>query len=293
MCAGVPGPRARGLRPIEHAIIDKALAHEEILEQPAQVCVVWPVLEAERAAVVQVGGEDRGVPLAERLDRRGALALHDFVVLLFLRIGLEALPRQLATIEIHQHVAYRLEVVASALLDSQMCVHTRVPGSACQTLAFTVWYVLLGLRVPVLFGQPEVDNVHLIGLLPQANEEVVGLDIAVDEILRMDVLNTVDHLVGQHEDRLQAELAVAETEEILEGRTQQVDDHDVVVALHAVPVDVRDADAASEDLAQLGLVEQLRVPGVDILKLDGDFLASLYVAAEVHVAEGARADLAA
>mmetsp|Transcript_103033 Transcript_103033/g.272266 ORF Transcript_103033/g.272266 Transcript_103033/m.272266 type:complete len:220 (+) Transcript_103033:685-1344(+) len=173
-----------------------------------------------------------------------------------------------------------------------MCVHTRVPGSACQTLAFTVWYVLLGLRVPVLFGQPEVDNVHLIGLLPQANEEVVGLDIAVDEILRMDVLNTVDHLVGQHEDRLQAELAAADVEQVFQGRPKQVHHHDIVVSLHVAEVHAGDARHALEVLEELCLVHEHRVLRLGALQLHRELLPGLRVYHKVDVAEGAAPELA-
>ena len=50
------------------------------------------------------------------------------------------------------------------------------------------------------------------------------------------------HLVGQHEYCLQGELSLAVVEQILKTGPQQVDDHDVVVAFHAKPVYVWDAD---------------------------------------------------
>ena len=49
------------------------------------------------------------------------------------------------------------------------------------------------------------------------------------------------HLVSQHKNRLQAELALTEAEEVLETGSQQVDDHDVVVALDAEPSHVGNA----------------------------------------------------
>jgi len=87
----------------------------------------------------------------------------------------------------------------------------------------------------------------------------------MDEVLGVQVLDAVDHLVGQHEHRLQAELAVAEAEKVLQGRPEEVNDHDVVVALYAVPMHVGDANAAGQDLVELGLIEQLRVLGLDRL----------------------------
>lgn len=52
-------------------------------------------------------------------------------------------------------------------------------------------------------------------------------------------------LVCQHERCLEAELPVAEVEEILQTRAQQVQDHDIVVALHSVPFDVWNASCTA------------------------------------------------
>eukprot|EP00955_Chlamydomonas_euryale_P029726 313180-Chlamydomonas_euryale.AAC.5 len=49
-------------------------------------------------------------------------------------------------------------------------------------------------------------------------------------------------LVCQHQHRLQAELSIAKVEQVLQGRPHQIYHHDVVVALDAVPPDVRDSD---------------------------------------------------
>ena len=40
---------------------------------------------------------------------------------------------------------------------------------------------------------------------PNAHEEVVGLDVAVDEVLVVDELDAGNHLVGQHQHRLHCE----------------------------------------------------------------------------------------
>ena len=64
------------------------------------------------------------------LDGRGHLLLADLLVLLLLGGGLEALPRQAAPQEVHQHVAQRLDVVPPALLDAQVRVDARIPRRA-------------------------------------------------------------------------------------------------------------------------------------------------------------------
>lgn len=48
-------------------------------------------------------------------------------------------------------------------------------------------------------------------------------------------------MVCKHEDSFEGELALAVVEEVLETGAEQVDDHDVVVALDAEPVHIRDA----------------------------------------------------
>ena len=43
----------------------------------------------------------------------------------------------------------------------------------------------------------------LVALLAKAHEKVVGLDVAVDKVLVVEVLHPEQQLVGQHQHRLQ------------------------------------------------------------------------------------------
>ena len=54
----------------------------------------------------------------------------------------------------------------------------------------------------------------------------------------MDKLYTLQHLNGQHQHRLQRELATAVLEEILQAGAKQVNCHDVVVTLLAKVMDL-------------------------------------------------------
>lgn len=154
-----------------------------------------------------------------------------------------------------------------------MGVDGGVTSGTGQVLVLSVRDVEVCLRVPVLLGETEVDNVDLVTPLADAHEEVVRLDITVNEALGVDVLDAADQLVGQEEDGLEGEFAVAEVEEVLEGGAEEVEDHGVVVTLGTEPSDERNADAASEGFVDAGLILQLRVLGLDGLKLDGDLLA--------------------
>lgn len=154
-----------------------------------------------------------------------------------------------------------------------MGVDGGVTSGTSQVLVLSVRDVEVGLGVPVLLGETEVDHVDLVAPLANTHEEVVGLDVAVDEALGVDVLDAADELVGEQENGLEGEFAVAEVEEILEGGAEEVEDHGVVVTLGAEPSDERNADAASERLVDAGLILELRVLGLDGLKLDGNLLA--------------------
>jgi len=105
--------------------------------------------------------------------------------------GLEALPWQSTAQKVHEDVTKGLEIVATRLLASQMRVDTHVSSGSGERLALSVGNVLLGLGIAVLLGHSKVYNVDDIGALGAgaADQEVVGLDIAVDEVLLVDGLD--------------------------------------------------------------------------------------------------------
>lgn len=84
-----------------------------------------------------------------------------------------------------------LEIIASRLLPAQMGVDTHVSSGTRERLPFAVGDMLLGLGVAILLGHAKINDVDDIGSLRPwpANQEVVGLDITVDEVLLVDSLN--------------------------------------------------------------------------------------------------------
>lgn len=175
--------------------------------------------------------------------------------------------------------------------DTQMGVDGGITSRARQVLVLTVRDVEVSLGVSVLLGQTKVNDVDLVATLANAHEEVVGLDITVDEGLGVDVLDSGDKLVGEQQNGLQRELAVAEVKEILQTGTQQVKNHSIVVALGSEPADERNTDAASERLVDTSLILQLRVLGLNALELDSNLLARNDVGTEVNITERAGTDL--
>jgi len=81
-----------------------------------------------------------------------------------------------------------------------------------------------------LFGHAEVDNVDNVCDFGArlTDEEIVWFDISVDEILFVDSLDAGQHLFSDHDDGLDGEAAVAVVEEVFQGRTEEVNDEDVV-----------------------------------------------------------------
>ena len=110
-----------------------------------------------------------------------------------------------------------------------------IPGSAGEVLVLSVGDVLPCPVVPVLLGKAKVYQEQLVAVPPNPHQEVVRLDVAVDEVLVVDVLDPPNHLVGQHEDGLHGEPPGAEVEEVLEAWTKKVHDEHIVVPLLPVP----------------------------------------------------------
>ena len=177
-----------------------------------------------------------------------------------------------------------------------------VAGSTRQVLVLAVRDVQMGLGVTELLGKTKVNNVDLVAATANAHNEVVGLDIAMDEVARVNVLDARDlwgsgtsqyrergkrvethKLIGEQKDSLERELAVAEVEEVLEGGAEEIHNHRVVVALGAEPPDEWHADTTRKCLVHFGLIFKLRVLGFDRLELDGDLFAGDDVDTEVDV----------
>ena len=90
-------------------------------------------------------------------------------------------------------------------------------------------------------------------------------------------------LVSQKKDCLERKLPVAEVEQILEGGTQQIDDHRIIVTFGTEPAHERDANTTGKRFVYFGFILELRVLGFHGLQLDGDFLARYDVDPKIDV----------
>jgi len=98
-------------------------------------------------------------------------------------------------------------------------VDTGVSSSASQIFVLLVWNMLMRLAISIPLGQPKVDQMNDVALSAQAHQEVLRLDVSVHKVLGMKPGNSPQHLVSNHEDRLQGEPTPAELEQVLERRS--------------------------------------------------------------------------
>ena len=131
------------------------------------------------------------ISIAKIFDSGCLLLLTNLLVLLLVSGSLQSLPGETTPQEVHENMTQSLQVISSRLLTAQVCVDTHVASSARQGLALAVRDVLLGLGVTVLLGHAEIDDMDDVGGLGRraADEEVVRLDIAVDQVLLMNCLH--------------------------------------------------------------------------------------------------------
>mmetsp|Transcript_12576 Transcript_12576/g.26627 ORF Transcript_12576/g.26627 Transcript_12576/m.26627 type:complete len:345 (+) Transcript_12576:829-1863(+) len=279
--------------PVEHVVVLESLAIKEFLEEPLEVGVIGTVLEAEGSAVFEIRSEFRGVSLTELFRAGRHFSVHDAFVLLLFGVGFESLPGKRPADEIHQDVTQRLEVVPAALLDTDVGVDRGVPRRPGQVLVLAVGYVLVGAGIAVLFGQTEIDNVDDALALAQSDQEIVRFDVSVDEGFRVDVFQPAQQLIGQHQYGLELEPPAAIIEQIFQRGTQEIQDHDVVITLDAVPSHVRNAQSSVQNPVNLALVQQLWVLCFHGFELDSHFFSRGHVGSEVNITEGTAADLPA
>lgn len=277
--------------PVKSRIVLISEVFEEILEQVLDVLVVRLVLEIESSAVLHIGNELLGEPSAKIFEVGHDLLLLDLLVLLLDAASPEALPRELSSQEVHEHVPDALHVVAASLLDPDVGIDGGVSGGSGQTLAVLVLDVLTVGRHELL-GEAEIDDEDPVRVLSAAGGKVIGLDVSVDDTTGVDVLDPLDGLLGDHQDGLDRELPAAQVEQVLETLAEQVHDHEVVVALGAVVQDLGncladDGGIGVEPQVDLAFVVQLLVLRVHILELNRYLLFGFFVNGLPDLSEGA------
>mmetsp|Transcript_28639 Transcript_28639/g.58257 ORF Transcript_28639/g.58257 Transcript_28639/m.58257 type:complete len:205 (+) Transcript_28639:571-1185(+) len=174
-----------------------------------------------------------------------------------------------------------------------MGIDARISRGSREVLVLPVRNVLMCLGIAVLLRKAEIDDVDLVCLLAQAHEKVVWLDVAVNETLRVDEFDAAQHLLREHKNSFQAKLSRAKIEKILQARSQQVDHHHIVVALHTIPANVWQPNSSLQDLEYFGFVKKLGMLAFHALKLDGHLFSGGNVGPKKNISKGAAPNLPA
>lgn len=122
------------------------------------------------------------------------------------------MPWKSALHEVYQDEAHGLEVVSPGLFYAQMGVHAGVTGSARERLVVLVWDVLTSFGVSVPLGQTKINYIDYVLLFTVADQEIVRLHVSVDKVIIVKELESLDHLVREHQGSLHGEFSLAVVE---------------------------------------------------------------------------------
>jgi len=204
------------------------LTREQIAKHYPKVRNVRLGLKLQTAAIRKVFRELGGTSLAQCRNSNGLLLLHDELVLRRGALGLKSLPWQSALEEIHQDVPDGFEVITAGLLHTQVVVDGGIAGRAGEGPALALGDVLEGAGVAVSLRKAKINAVHKVTSATTVSDEVGWLDVAMDEMTAVHYLHSLQHLIRDHEDSLEAEPTSALVELILKGWTEQIHYHQVI-----------------------------------------------------------------
>jgi hypothetical protein len=57
----------------------------------------------------------------------------------------------------------------------------------------------MGSGVSVLFGQSKINDIDLVSSFAKTHEEIVWLDVSVEDLAFVQMLNSIDHLLADHQ----------------------------------------------------------------------------------------------
>lgn len=108
-----------------------------------------------------------------------------------------------------------------------------------------------------VLGRAKINNVDDVALGTGSHKEILGLDIAMEQVLGVDVLESRKELVGDQEDSPERKGPVAVVEQVLKVGAKEVHDEDVEVILIAEPPDTRDSHTPGQRRVRFLLVAEI------------------------------------
>ena len=147
------------------------------------------------------------VTLCQIFNCRNCFLYFDLFIFLLFCLSWQTLPWKTTSDEVHENHSNLLKIVSSRLLDSHMCVKTRIPSRSSQLFIVLVADMPACPWILVPFRQTKVDDVDDVLLFTETDQEVVRLDVPVQESALVNELDPLEHLNRQHQDGLVSELA--------------------------------------------------------------------------------------
>jgi hypothetical protein len=152
--------------------------------------------------------------------------LHDEFVFLRGGFGLESLPGETSLEEIDEDVTNTFKVVTTRLFNPQVVINGGITRCSSKRSAFALGDVLKGTGVPIPLGKSEINAVDEISAAASTIGDKVGrFDITMDKVTGVHELNTLQHLISNHEDGFEGESTATFVELILKGWTEEIHNH--------------------------------------------------------------------
>ena len=133
-----------------------------------------------------------------------------------------------------------------------------------------------------LRGQARVHNVDDVALGAGSHEEILRLDIAMEQVLCVDVLESSKELVGDEEDGFERKGPVAVVEQVLKRGPEEVYDKDVEVIVIPKPPDTRDSHSTGQRCVRVLFVAERRRALLVVRELEGNLVTPFDVGPYVH-----------
>eukprot|EP00438_Fugacium_kawagutii_P027960 Skav210839 [mRNA] locus=scaffold543:63222:72338:- [translate_table: standard] len=171
---------------------------------------------------------------------------------------IDALPGELATQKIEKDITNRSQIISATRLRALMQIHCGIAGCTRHSTLLDHWDVSTAFVTETL-GKAKVNDVDLVMLPFGTQDKIAGLDVSMNDLVLVNKLDAVNHLLCHHQNSLQAKLPVTFLhEDIFQRRTQQPHRHDVIFAFTTYPKHRGGARALwPKDLTKLSLFEEL------------------------------------
>jgi hypothetical protein len=92
--------------------------------------------------------------------------------------------------KIYENICKGLQIVATRLFNTLVVVDRDIWRSSSRGTVLFIWDMEVSLGIPVLLCEAEVNNIDLVIMIAYAHQKIGGFDVAMDEVTRVDMLDT-------------------------------------------------------------------------------------------------------